>query len=262
MTKFPHLLAAVEAQAKHLRDAEGRDLWAIGAAAIKDCSPSAGRPASGMVEAAAKELAKHGYREYSATTLRQMAATVAAFPANRRYSDLSFSTHAEAKNPDILDWIVSSKGTEDLSKRDVRALVSRWQAMQAVKHREKITAAKSKKKAATTLEEKRAATKELKALGSTMPTPKSHLVPPDQESQSELAAMSDILSIDADAVSATKTLRANLSALRDIGEISPDFTGSLIEHHEEIVEVAKQIVALVKHAKRGRFSTIEGGKTA
>ena len=270
MTKFPHLLAAVEARAKHEKDAEGRDQWAIGAAVIKDCDLNlAGRrgtdshDGSGKrLEAASKELAKHGHPEYHAGTLRNMAATTAAFPASRRYAALSFNTHYEAKSPDILDWIVGEVGIEGLSKRDVRAWVNRWHQLQANKHREKVAGAKADKKAATTLEEKRAATKRLKELGGVMPTPKAHLTPPDKESQSELAAMADILSIDSDAVAVAKTLRGNLADLRDIGDIPADFSGALIEHHEAIVEVAKQIVSLLKDAKRGRFSTIEGGKAS
>jgi hypothetical protein len=272
MTKFPNLVAAVEAHAKHLNDVEGKDQWAIGAAVIKDCGGAGNfgarkdvdggnKSTAKLLEAAASELAKRGF-EYTGSGLYQMANTVLAFPASRRHPDVNFFCHAEAKNPDLLDWIVKKVGKEKLSGRLVREMVARWHQLQANKHREKVEDARAQKKAATTLEDKRAAAKRLKELGGTMPTPKTHLPAPDDESQTELAAMADILSIDADAVSVTKMLRANLAELRDIGDINPDFTGALIEHHENVVEVAKQIVSLLKDAKRGRFTSIEGGKSA
>jgi len=268
--KFPNMVAAADARAKHLKDAEGRDLWLLGAATLKDCGDeilteektiSSSKRAIKALESAAKELAKHGH-EYSHITLRQMAETVLAFPASRRHEGVTFFTHTEARNPDLLDWMVKQVGKEKLSGRVARELVTRWYNLQANQRREKIEAAKDKKRAATTLEDKRAATKEIKELGSTMPTPKAFLAPPDEDNQHALAVMADVLSIDADAMSVTRTLRTNLSALRKMGEIDPDFVGSLIEHHEQIVEVAKQIVSVLKDAKRNRFTTIEGGKSA
>ena len=281
--KFPNTVAAADARAKHLRDAEGKDLWLLGAAVIKDCGGAAkfgiGRgngtrdetSISKTCEAISKELAKHGH-VYTGPSLYKIASTVAAFPADTRRDGVNFFIHSEAKNPDLLGWIIKQHAKEQVGKpadereilsgRIARDLVTQWHTLQANKHREMVEEAKAKKKAATTLEDKRAARDELKKLGGAMPTPKTHLPAPDENSQTELAEMSDILRIDAEAMSVARTLRTNLAALRDVGEINPDFVGSLIEHHETVVEVAKQIVSVLKDAKRSRFAAIEGGKSA
>lgn len=268
-TKFPHVLAAVEARAAHERDATGKDLWAIGAAVIRDCGGAAsftdradqsGKPngVNKLLDACAKELLKHGY-EYDPGTLHGMARTTVNFPASRRYPDVNFFCHSEAKNPDLLDWVIKQVGKEDISGRIVREWVGRWYTLQANKHKQKITDAKTKKSQATTLEGKRAAAEEIKRLGNAMPTPKSNLAAPDAESRNELSAMSGILDIDSDAVSMVKTLRANLAKLHKLNGIDSDLSDALVEHHEQVAEVATQIVRLMS---KSRLTSIKGGKSA
>jgi len=240
MTKYPHVIAAVEARAKHERDANGKDLWAIGAAVIKDCWPN-GRPDGAapaenkLLVGCASELAKLGH-DYSITTLDKMAATTHHYPVHRRHPDLSFFVHTEAHTPDLLDWIIKQVGKKNLSGRTARDWVNRWHAMEFTKRKQS---------------------------GQTkMPTPKTSLAPPDEKSQHELAVMADVLDIDNDAVWMTKTLRTNLAKLEKLGVDNPDLTDSLVAHHLQVAEVATKVADLLSKTKRNRFTTIHGGKSA
>jgi len=106
MSRFPNVLAAAERRQRHLDDVNGKDLWALGEALIKDC----GKPGDdrthngshGRIEAAAKELAAKGF-DYNLNTLVNIRETAFAFPSVRRITDVAFWTHSAAGSPDLLD---------------------------------------------------------------------------------------------------------------------------------------------------------------
>lgn len=161
MSKFAHVIAAVEARAKHQDDVEGRDLWAIGAAVIRDCGRSndgahiKGKGAGShdgslaKIQAAARELESRGYDAYSAEYLRQVRDTATMFPANRRHADLNFFIHTEAGNPDILDWIVKhAPKKQELSGRYVREMVGVWLKRHTAETKQKHEQATFKKRKA------------------------------------------------------------------------------------------------------------------
>ena len=264
MTEFAHVIAAVEAREHNLEAAEGR-LWAIGTAIIKDCFPAttqvvAGKPgvrngSKDRIEQCAQTLKKRGHGEYDASTLRDYAAVVRAFPPNRRHKELSFTHHRFAKSPDILDWIIKQEGKK-VKVTEIARLIKRWRALSTTKHVEKLTKAKAKKAKAATPEQKQEAQAEIDAIGD-MPTPRAKLAPPSKQEQAELAVVADILDVDGDAIDILKTLRANLARLNKLPEIAADYADSLISKHEEIGEVAQQIVSRVRGT---RFKVIDGGK--
>jgi len=263
VSKFPHVIAAVEAREKHKGQVEGRDLWAIGDALVKDCGPAIASDSSKhngsfvKLKAVAAELTKLGYQEYAIVTLTHLRDTATAFPTNRRHYELSFNTHFEANNPDFLDWMVEEHGT-DISKRDVRAMWVRWRALETKQRQKKVVAAQERKRTATTEHERRAAEREI-AEHKDMPPPRATSVP-DKESRHELRSLAEILDIDRNAKAITKMLRDNFTRLRGLDEISEDFAESLVENHQQIAESATQIVNYIKQAKRNGLTVIEGGR--
>jgi hypothetical protein len=259
-SKFLHVLAAVEARETHLRQTDGKDLWAIGAALIKDMKDLTGADKFGAIEKAMKECSKllltKGF-DYSTITLRNIWETAIAFPVARRHAEVSFFAHTEAGNPDILDWIVKQVG-DGVSGRDVRDWVKRWHSLHAIKRQGKKAAAVKKKATARTDKEREAAQREIDE-NTDAPTPKE-LPVPDRESQHQLHVLAEVLDIDGDARSITKTLRANLARLHKLDEINAEFVEALVEHHDAVIEAAKQIVNFVSNAKRNGLVIIEGGK--
>ena len=175
---------------------------------------------------------------------------------------------AEAKNPDLLDWVIKQVGKDELSGRVVREWVGRWHTLHEAKRKEKIEAVKAKEAKAETLPAKRKARQELEELGT--PMPKARTQPGhDRRTQSQLARDSNLLDIDAEVETVTKTFRKNLAALQELGDdINPDYVDALVEHHKQAAEVAMQVVDLLNpqrplrgHQRRSSLmlSVIEGG---
>lgn len=264
MSKFPTLLAAVEAREKRMKQVEGSDLWAIGAAVVKECGGTKAFDPSretypgtrALVEEAAEELARRGYRTYSNTYLRRLANTAIAYPASRRYEDLSFSIHHEARNPDLLDWAVKKLGGDNVTTETTRNLVAVWDEMQQKKRHEEYEAAAAKAKQADTPRERAQAEQKMKELG--RPMPKVNLEAPTRKEEGELVEMIGFLQISKDANMMVITLRKNLAALRKM-PVNPDMTDAIADEYATVAEVATQISDLLSKSQKGRFPVVKGG---
>jgi hypothetical protein len=112
--------------------AHTRFQWELGDALIQ----TIGRPSSGgendgsyaKLEACSEELSQHGY-EYEAHTLRTFRFIATKFPAARRRAGLSFETHREAADPDMLDTIIAGAPRNQKITRDYVREVMRGLAL-------------------------------------------------------------------------------------------------------------------------------------
>jgi hypothetical protein len=129
--KFPKVVAAVAAMEKCQ--------WKIGDALLEEIpvgQSGASNDAHDRLLECAEELEEQGLVIASAT-LRKYRLIASAFPAVRRRSAVSWTTHAEAGNPEMLDAILKiKKGKTHLPAREVRATKEVVQQHQAREHRE------------------------------------------------------------------------------------------------------------------------------
>lgn len=269
-TKFPNVLAAVEAREKHLVIAEGSDLWAIGAALIRDCRNSR-RPllrgdhdgSHALLAAASEELAEHGYPTYDPRYLSSIMVTTEMFPVNRRQKHLSFSHHVEAQNPEILDWIVKSfvKRTDDdeISKRYIRDMVVRWHERLQQKHKRKHDEAKDKRRRARTKAEIEEADAEIEA---TEPPPsKRTMSPPEGD---EAIAVLKELDVLKNAREAKRLAVATKADIKDaVNQLDDTAIAVLSEACLEAMNAWKDVADTVRKAtenKRGHLAALQGGR--
>jgi hypothetical protein len=125
--KFPKVVAAVAAMEKCQ--------WRIGDALLDEIpmsESSVTNDAYAELEDCAEELEKQGYT-LSAGTLRNYRRVANAFPPARRRAHVSWSIHAEASNPEMLDAITQIAGRKTLgviAVRETKAVVHQHQARQ------------------------------------------------------------------------------------------------------------------------------------
>jgi hypothetical protein len=87
-----------------VRAADAAD-WGLGDALLKELGPSTASGFHKRVVACAEELADLGF-DYGPQELRR--SRLRAVPPERRWREASWSLHAEARNPDVLDVMLAS----------------------------------------------------------------------------------------------------------------------------------------------------------
>lgn len=267
-TKFPLVSAAIEALEQDKRNLDGKRLWAIGDALIRECGP--GKATRGVLghdgshlklKAIAREQAGFG-REYSFKTLGQWRQIAEAFPTSRRHHDVLWSLHRMAGSPDFLDWIVEECGT-DITYRDVEKVRKRWMQLEKKQRKHKLDEAREEARQAPTPKAKEAAEEKVKEFTDVPDRAKRDLPAPNRENQAELRAMAAILDVEADAKVMVKDLRNHLSTIDKMrDEINVEFIDSLVETYQAVSEVATQIADRLGKTRLKRFSTIKGGKAS
>lgn len=275
MTKVmcPNVIAAVMAAETH----KNKDLWAIGAALIKDCggdddtAPArtrAGRHngSTATLDIAAEELQALGY-DYSAGTLRNIRDVTVAFPVKDRIPNLSFWLHSECGNPALLQWVLKNAPDKKAGRKNkynyaidlytIRAMIKQWRTMHLDKNRERHEQAKDRKHAAQTryehatdLNQKRAAKADLEAakqeVRETRPMPKGSLPAPDEKATGGLQHLAAITRMSRKIDEARDSLIDFLSDLRSMPNIDDEIALSYVEDSEVIIKTANQIIDLMK----------------
>lgn len=122
MSNFPHCMeTGIERE---------RSLWVLADAILAETDKSRNGPHG--LKACAAELAQHGH-SYTPRELRRFRQVAESFPAERRHSDVSFSVHVAAKNPDMLDVIVKwcRKQGRCVTVRVVKDVIRGWRLSNA-----------------------------------------------------------------------------------------------------------------------------------
>lgn len=138
-TKYPQTLSAVKAL-EH-------DHWSIADAVLAE----AGTNDSELGQCSAWLLSQ-GY-DYDRSTLAKYARTAEAFPAPRRRGSVSFSSHMEAGEPDILDQAWEQNGKRPPTVQMVREI--RQAVRRAIREQREQRAAEQRKQAAERAEAQR-----------------------------------------------------------------------------------------------------------
>jgi len=270
MSNFPNVLAAVEAREKHLEVTEGRDLWTLADALIKDCGSDdapAGRPAgahngsSEKITQCAVMLEKKGF-SYTAASLRDIRAVGLDFPKDRRHAGLSLWIHAEAKSPDFMDWIIKKHGTKKggrvgIGVDKIRELVRAAKDIERKEREKKFAAAQARMKKASSVAEARQAKTEIEE---NKGPPKARNLPsPDARPDHPLHAVAALLDISLHISGATKTLRKDLAVINDMGEVDPDHGEEMIRECDALIAVTTQLRNAIRGEKE-KGLTVVGGK--
>jgi len=114
MSKFPNVIAAAERIQEHESVVEGKDLWALGDALVKECGEpraTAGKNdgSYNQIKIAAEALGNRGltYKgsPYKVSTLKDLRYTAFNFPKSTRRENVNFWVHYDAGNPEMLGAI-------------------------------------------------------------------------------------------------------------------------------------------------------------
>jgi hypothetical protein len=257
MPKFPHVIAAVEAREAHLKNVESADLWAIGDALLADIGPPDAGDGQSTVKftACATEIKRRGYKSphYQVSRLQTMRGVAHSFPRSRRHRDLSLETHREAGNPDFLDWVVETKGS-DISKRDVMALRKQWRQIdherREAAHRKALEDAKN---APTPAARKKAKEK----ADDTRPMPKPGGGKPSKRDEHAMRILSEHMAIENHFEGATLKMQEGFDRLRKLKRVDEIYSEGYIEEADKAIKIANQIK---QYLKPERLTVIEGGK--
>jgi len=271
MSNFPNVLAVVEAREKHLETTEGKDLWALADALIKDCGDEVakkGRPAfsdtnRGLIDKltqCAAMLEKHGYAGYQASTLQQLRQAGLIFPKARRYPDFSFWVHKEAGSPDFMDWVVKKHGVKkgNITIGKIRELVRAAQEIERKERDKKVAVAQVRLKKATSVAEARQAKAEIAE--NKGPPRAINLPSPDTRPDHPLHAVAALLDISLHISGATKTLRKDLAIINNMDGVDPDHGEEMIQECDALIAVTTQLRNAIRGEKEKGLTVIGGKK--
>jgi hypothetical protein len=271
----PNVVAAAIKLEEHKKAAEGRDLWLLGDALIKDCGgdaaygnthmrTKANNGSKATIDRARDELKVHGI-EYAAATLVQIRQIAMTFSKADRIDAVSFWGHYNAGNPEILKWILNQptlrkyknrKGYEMVDALRIRELARTYRQLQDKERERQHNAAADRERAATTLEDKRNAREEIERLKG-MPKFGAGSIKPEP---SVLRSAADTMEIDADIGRALMLLQEALPKLREIENLDADYTASFIEECDNCIAAATRIKNFLTGESNVR--DIKGGKSA
>ncbi len=268
---YPNVIAAATKRRQHQDDADGKDLWDLGEALIKDC----GEPSDeheghyDKIERATAELEKRGFN-YTLNNLVKIREVAFIFP-NPRRRRLGFWLHEEAGNPDMLDAVVKQAKADDenVTALYIRGIVSAWRSKQDAERKDKNQAAKTrklkakeKKLAAKTEESKAKAQAEIDAANEEIEETKSaparrEAAPPDEDEMPLVLNELELMR------SAREAKRLANEAKRLIGnrahELSPQAIAVLTEISLEAANLWTDVANTVRKAtlnKRGHLAVV------
>jgi site-specific DNA-cytosine methylase len=272
-----------------------RGPWGIGDALVKEIAVSGantirqkivgGSDGLGpLFEACSRYLKSKGY-EYTIGHLRDLRTTSDRFPRSTRVEGVSWTAHDRAGTPENLKQVLTTLRKMHLPtlQENVEMVMAEWRRKdeevrerkgaeaekkrQAAKEdkkaaRERARKAKSdaeKRKAERDAEEaERREAEARREAAESAKAPRGKDITTEMPDQDELSVKASLMKISADAQSIAKTLKQNLKMLDSMDELDADFAESIIEHHTEIVALAKQIADRFRNRK-SRFQVHQGG---
>ena len=285
----PNVVAAAIKLEELKKAAEGKNLWLLGNALIKDCGygntqaprihgakPGVKNGSKATLERACDELKVHGIN-YTARTLADIRDVAIAFPKDvDRKDNVSFWGHAYAGSPQILNWILSTpslrtyknrKGFEMVDALLIRDLAKTYRQVQEQERVEDHRNAKDKLKDAKESGDLPAIRKAQDEVDETSRPPKAKGGgrPP---SPSKLQAAAELMKTNAqwleterDLEEAKKALDVVYLRLQDMNEINSDYAEGYIEDCTAIAALATRIVNFLK-GKSNNLVHLRGDKNA
>lgn len=271
--KYQRVLDAVVRRAEHLSRTESKDLWDIADELLRAVPerdvPFTGTKEQGRqplsdaeteeIEAIARMLEKHGYPDYQPNTLMQMRDIALTFPTKRRYPELTFWTHREARNPEFLDWAIRKKrGVENITVVGLRDLRNSMIEAEREARKERVEVAKKTLRSTADPAERAKAQRQI---DENIGPPKSRTFKVAKEHESDVERLAEVIELGHEVENIADEMRDHLKRLRALrGRISEDLLETFADDYGTIKQVADQIIAFLDDTKRQRFTVVQGGK--
>lgn len=251
--KCPNVIKAAIKLAQDKKAVDGKDMWALADALVKDCGlpnserrPGVNNGSAASLETACNELKARGIT-YKMSTLAHIRQNALAFPRAKRHADnVSFWGHANAGTPDVLDWVLSTpglkhyrnrKGLEMVDALVIRDMAKGYRQAQSVKRRRALEAAQEEEKKADTLEKKRKARKKVEELEE-MPETGPGGATPEASLMHELAT-SQAINFELSQIAID--LKEILPRLRALNSLDDVFVANYLEQCEAILTTTQHI---------------------
>jgi len=267
------VLDAVVRRAEHLSRTDSKDLWDIADELIRAVpensidDPEQKGPkrqslsdaATAEIEAISHMLEKHGYPDFQPHTLISMRGIALIFPPKRRYPELTFWTHNEARNPEFLDWAIRKKrGVENITVVGLRDLRNSMMEAEREARKERVEVAKKTLRSTTDPVERAKAQRQV---DENIGPPNARTFKVAKEHESDVERLSEVIELGHEVENIAEEMRDHLKRLRALrGRISEDLLETFTDDYGTIKQVADQIIALLDDTKRQRFTVVQGGK--